>query len=450
MLEAQEIHYMKKCVPILALACVIAAGCAKKQKSGDNALNVLNYFDMTMANSVDEINTVWDAFEKANPDITIIREDLFNDPFHNKVEAYAAAGQLPDVVYCWPSGRSTTLHTKHLLRDLAPFIKRDNLTEVMLPAALDPKAQGAGYVAMLPRAITATHVLYVNTAVLNAAGLTPAKTYAELKAQAPILKSKGLETVLIGNQDDWVMQSCFFSMLAGRFGGADWDEKILRGETKFTDADFVNALRFVKQLYDDGVLSKNTLTTDYGAVIGQFASDKGAYYVDGDWRIGAFITDKSTGQALIPPEKQSAILVTVFPDIEGAKINQSSSSVLGTGWGFTTSVPEGSPQEEAAWTLVKWLCGKEIQTWLLETGGLVTPSRTDIDTEVLNLEPLQKAGVALANEYSVGTHVIDGVFAAEVHIPINKGLQEIGMGIKTPQEVAQTVQRAFEAWKAKQ
>ncbi|AEF80383.1 ABC transporter substrate-binding protein [Leadbettera azotonutricia] len=441
---------------VLAMVLVLAialVGCKKSNSnaaSGQVELKVLNYFDMTSANASGEVAQVWEAFEKANPDIKVIREDLFNEPFHNKVEAYAAAGQLPDVIYAWPSGRSTTLHTQHLLKDLKSLIAKDGLAANTLPGALDPNAQGAGYLAILPRAITSSHAFYINNEVLKAAGLTPAKTYSELKAQVPVLKAQGYETVIMANQDDWVMQSCFFSLVAGRFGGAGWEQKILSGQAKFTDPDFVNALTFIKTLYDDGVISRASLTTDYGSGIGQFATNKGAYYIDGDWRIGAFITDSSTGQALIDPARQANFQVTVFPDIEGAKLNKSSSGILGTGWGINANIPADSAKEDAAWRLVKWLSGKEIQTWLLQTGGIATPTRTDINASSLKLEPLQIQGSQLGGQYTTTTVVIDGVFAGEVYTPINEGLQAIGLGSQTPQQVAQAAQRAFDAWKAKQ
>jgi raffinose/stachyose/melibiose transport system substrate-binding protein len=117
---------------------------------------------------------------------------------------------------------------------------------------------------------------------------------------------------------------------------------------------------------------------------------------------------------------------------------------------MNASIPAGSAKEEAAWRLVKWLSGKEIQTWLLETGGIATPTRTDINSSVLKLEPLQIQGSQLGNQYSTTTVVIDGVFAGEVYTPINEGLQAIGLGRQTPQQVAQAAQRAFDAWKAKQ
>ena len=213
----------------------------------------------------------------------------------------------------------------------------------------------------------------------------------------------------------------------------------------------MNALKFVKTLYADGVLSKNTLATTYGDVVGQFASGKGAYYIDGDWRVGAFITDKSTGQALIDPAKQASdISMMVFPPIPGAKINESTSVIVGTGWGMSAAIPAGSAKEAAAWKLIKWLESKEMQTWRVSTGATPTPSRTDLDTAAIKLEPMQQQVGAFATKYKNSTVVIDGVFAGPVYDPLNAGLQEIGLGSKTPEQVAAAVQKAFEEWKAAQ
>jgi len=246
------------------------------------------------------------------------------------------------------------------------------------------------------------------------------------------------------------MQSCLFSMIAGRFCGEGWEQKILSGEAKFTDPDFLAALNFVKKMYEDGVLDKSTLAVGYGEGPGLFATNTAAYYIDGDWRMGAFITDASTGQALIVPEKQNNIKITVFPeiDVEGVKFNKSNTAVLATGFGISAALEDGSPKLEAAWELVKWLVGKEVQTYRLSTGGLATPSRTDIDYASLTLEPLQIAMANLAKEYDKATVVIDGVFEGPVFTPLNDGLQAIGLGSQTPEDVAKATQNAFDAWKA--
>jgi len=449
----RSIKAMISVMLVLMLALGFAACKKGGATSGQTEIRVLNYFSMTNPNSTDEPVKVWETFEKANPDIKIIREDEFNEPFHQKTESYAAAGQLPDVMYCWPSGRSTTLHTRHLLKDLGPLVQRDGLASVYTPVALIPSQQAAGYLGMIPRGMTATNAFFINMEVLRDCGLQPAKTYAELKAQVPVLRAKGYETILMANEETWVMQSCLFSLVAGRFGGENWEQKILSGQAKFTDPDFVAALNFIKGMYDDGVLSKATLATSYGDGIGLFATKKGAYYIDGDWRVGDFCTDPSTGQALISPARQKDILITVFPDIEGAKINKSNSVVLATGWGMNASIPAGSPKEEAAWRLIKWLTGKEVQLYNIGTGIAPTPSRTDItdaDIATLNLEPLKVAVGNLGKEYNKATVVIDGAFEGPVYTPLNDGLQAIGLGSQTPQQVANVVQAAFEAWKATQ
>jgi raffinose/stachyose/melibiose transport system substrate-binding protein len=435
---------------------IMFAGCKKKDSDGGAAraadskitLRVLNYYDLTSANAADGLAKIWDVYTNSHPNIIIEREDLFNDPFHNKTEAYAASGNLPDVLYAWPSGRSTTLYANRLLKDLTPLIQKDGLVGSYTPLALDPSQFAGNYMGILTLGITSSHAFYVNTEVLADAGLTPAATYDELKAQVPILKAKGYDTVLMANQDTWVMQSCLFSLIAGRFGGQGWDQKILTGQAKFTDPDFVNALKFVKQLYDDGVISKTTLTTDYGTVPGLFANNKGAYLIDGDWRVGAFITDQSSGAALISPDRQNNIKITVFPDIAGAKINKSTSGILGTGWGIKADIPSGSAQEAAAWDLVKYLVGKDVETYQLSVGAIATPSRTDIDTSSINLEPMQKAIMALPSQYNTSTPVIDGVFAGSVFTPLNDGLQAIGLGSQTPEQVAKATQDAFDAWTA--
>jgi raffinose/stachyose/melibiose transport system substrate-binding protein len=448
---------MGKAIMLFSLVgALLLSSCQKKQDSGavDSGgkvtLRVYNYYDMTSPNAVAEIAEVWDSFTKANPDIVITREDMFGEPFHQKTETYAAAGDLPDVIYAWPAGRSSTLHTNHLLKDLGDLVKRDNLASYYRADVIDPRNQFAGYLGILPRTLSTSHAVFVNGEVLKAAGLQPPTTYAELKAQVPVLKAKGYETYLMANSEPWVPQSFIFSMLAGRFGGADWDQRILNGQAKFTDPEFLGALQFFKTLVDDGVIAKSSLADSRGDIIGKFATNKGAYYVEGEWRVGNFITNRSTGEALIAVDRQKDFSVTVFPDIPGVKFNKSSSVTMGTGWGMNANIPAGSAKEEAAWKLIKWLSGKEVQEYLLKTGGIVTPSVTNIDVVSLGLEPLMLKTIDLGKEYTTTTAVIDTSFHSDVYNPINDGLQNIVTGSSTPAQVAANIQKAFDAWKSKQ
>ena len=431
---------------ILTAAIACSAFAHGASQSSQTTLKVLYYLEASAPNAIADADLWFNTFQRQHG-VIIERENLFDDPYHDKLRAYAAAGELPDVMYVWPSGRSDYLHDQKLLKDLTPFINRDNIRGNYIQMTMDPAQQQAGYMAMIPQGITTTHAFFTNMEVLNAAGLQPATTYAELVAQVPVLRAAGKQTVLIPAQSEWVMQSCLFSMVAGRFLGANWEQKIYNGSLKFTDEPFVNALNFVRQMYTDGVISQAAVGVDYGDGPGMFARGEGAYYIDGDWRVGAFITDADTKQALITPARQRNIRIGVFPDIPGAAINKSSSVILGVGYAMAASIPAGSEKERLAWELVKWMTGREVSQLRTERGGTPTPSRTDLNFSAMTLEPMQVAIGNLGSTFSTPTSVIDGVFPSEVYEPINSGLIQLALQRQTGAQVAAAVQAAWDAFR---
>ena len=403
---------------------------------------------MSEPNSANEIEQIWNKFSELHPEIEVIREDLFNEPFHQKVEAYAAQGNLPDVMYAWPSGRSSTLHTEHLLKDLTPFLEKDGLADDYSAVALAP--QLGGYLGELPNGITATSMMFVNTKVLRENGLEMPKTYDDLKAMVPVLNAKGIEVIKMDCMDGWVMQSCLFSLICGRFGGADWNERLASGEIDFEDEWFMKALETVDNLYKDGIINRNTLSISYGSGRGDFANGKSAFYIDGDWACASFQTDVTTGQALFSPASQETDVELInFPALDGEVVHNSNSSVVGTGWAMSADIPSGSAEEAAAWELIKFLEGEYAQTWRLTTGAAF-PSLTTIDVskvcEENNLEPLVAKRAAWYNRIEVATPVIDGVLDPAVYEVINTVLAEIGLGSTTPAEAAKTVNEAWHAY----
>ena len=414
-------------------------------------LRVLNYIDMSEPNSANEISEVWDKFTAEHPEIEIVREDLFNEPFHQKVEAYAAQGNLPDVVYAWPSGRSSTLHTEGLLYDLRPLLERDGLADKYNPACIVD--QLGGYLGELPNGLTATSMMFVNTKVLRENGLEIPTTYAELKNCADVLAAKGIGCIQMDCQDGWVMQSCLFSLLAGRFGGADWYDRLAAGEITFEDEWFVNALTALDNLYKDGIINRNTLSIAYGSGRADFAQGKYAFYIDGDWACASFQTDTSTGDALFAPEAQQTDIELInFPALDGEVVHESNSAVVGTGWAISKAAGEDPAKLEAAWTLVKYLEGEYVQTWRLTTGAAF-PSMTSIDVakvcEENNLEPLVAKRSDWYGRIQVATPVIDGVLDPSVYEVINQELAQIGLDATTPAEAAKTVNDAWLAFNNK-
>jgi len=435
---------------IVMIVGSILIGCKKNSAVDGNSksISMLSYNDLTQANTAADWTWVMNTFKQNNPDITVADEGLYEEPFHQKTVVYSASGNLPDVLYVWPSGRSSTLHQNRQLKDLTRLVDRDGLRSQFSAAALDP-AQQMGYLAMIPRTFTVTHTFLVNTEVLSAAGLQPAKTYDEMKAQVATLRARGIQTLIMANDTGsaWVMQSCMIGMLLGRFtGDAEWYLKIQNGSAKFTDPGYVDAFNFVKTMYTDGVLAPATMGYSTTDAVSEFASGRGAYFINGDWQVANFVTDSSTGLALIPIAKQPNILVTVFPSITGARIpGRTTTAIAGTGWAMSANVPDNSPREEAAWTLIKWLIGREVATLNLNHAAYSSSTRTDIRDSDLDLEPLQIAAANLGGEYDAAHVVFDGVFNDNINSVVNDVLQEIGLGSMTGQQAAARLQSAIDS-----
>ncbi len=430
----------KKICSVLVFLVILSMG-AYAQKT---TITVFDYIDAT-APGYAENEAIWQKFIDENPDITLVKEELSNEPFHQKLAAYVAAGTLPDVIYMYPSGRSTALHEQKLVKDLAPLLGKDFLSN-FIPSVTDPSGQKGKYLAELPQSITYTTVMFTNTKLLSDLGLKVPSTYAELKAMAPKLKAKGIRPVLMANKDDWVMQSCLFSTIVGRMLGDEWIDNALAGKVKFTDKDFVKALEFVQTMYKDGVIGRDTIQISYGEAPALFAEGKAAFFIDGDWRQNAFLTDASSGKALIDPKlQQTDFGFYNFPAIPGEKNPGVASAVLGCGYGISASIPAGSDKEKAAVRLLKYLYSADVQRQYLELGRYIT-SRKDVKSD--KLEPFTMKMVQYHDSVPKTCYVLDGALDTSIYTPLNLGLQQIGLGTKTPEEVAQSIQAAVDAWRA--
>lgn len=433
---------MKKLLIALMMIAVVASGLMAQDKV---TLNVFYYIDATQA-GYDIDQGIWAKFVKDNPDINLVKEELFNEPFHQKMQAYIASGNLPDVFFMWPSGRSALIHENKLAKDLTKLLGKDYLAG-FVPAAIDPAAQAGNYVAELPQSITYTTTMYVNRKLLADNGFALPETYADLKKMVPKLKLKGIQVMSIPDLDKWPMQSCLFSTVSGRLLGDKFIDDVKAGKAKFTDKAFVDALAFVETMYKDGVLAKEGNQVGYGEGPASFAAGKAAIIVDGDWRVGAYITDKASGVALIPPRAQESDFVLMnFPAIPGEKNPGIVSAIAGVGYGISASLPSGSAREKAAVRLVKYLYSREVQTLRYETGAFI-PTLKGVKSS--KVEPLTTKLVGYYEEIPKTSYVLDGVLDPSVFNVLNDGLQAIGLGTTSPAAVAADMQKAMDAWRAK-
>ena len=412
-------------------------------------LRFMYYIDASQAGYAED-QAVWEKFKEDNSDIDLQMEILFNQPFHEKLGAYIAAGSIPDVIYMWPSNRSSSaiLHQMKLMKDLTPLLGKKFLSNFVAPA-VNPRGQASNQLSELPQSITYTTVMYANKKLLADNGFGLPKTYADLKAMVPRLKAKGIQVITLPDGDGWQMQSCLFSTVVGRLLGDAWVDQVKKGAVKFTDPGYVGALAFIDTMFKDGVIPRQDMMLGYGDGPTLFASGKAAFIIDGDWRQGFYVTDKSTGNALIDPAMQETDYAFInFPAIPGEKNPGVVSAIAGVGLGISAAIPKGSDREKAAVRLLQYYYSPEVQKIKLETGAFI-PSLKGVTSDTL--DPFTKMMPKYYASINKICYVLDGVLDPGVcNSYVNKGLQDIGLGNKTPKQVAAETEKAMADWRATQ
>jgi len=411
---------------VMALVFVSSISVCVFSQEKEVELTVLNYLDITSPEAKAWDATV-EAFNAKYPNITLKIENSFGEAYHQKLAALAAAGDLPDVMYLWPGGRSAEIYRNELTEDLYPFLGPDK--DKFVPAAVAPQWDSKLY--ELPIGITATHVMYVNTKLLSDLGLTMPKTYDELVAMVPKIKEAGLYPILMPNKAAWVMQSCLFSALVGRIAGKDWLDALIAGEASFTDQEFVDSLALVKDMYDTGLLPPQSIQLEYGDGPNLFATGRSPFMIDGDWRVGAIAP-------LLSEEEQENFELTVFPDIAGQKGESgSTSTVAATGFGMKAGLT--GDKADAAWKWIYFFAGPQAaEIRLIEQGMIPTYI---MDLSAYDISPLAVKRGAFYPEHS-GTYVLDDKITGEPINILNTGLQELALGNTTPEKLAAEIEAA--------
>jgi raffinose/stachyose/melibiose transport system substrate-binding protein len=389
-------------------------------------LTMLNYLDITSPEAAAWEATV-KAFNAKYPNITLTIENSFSDAYHQKLAALAAAADLPDVMYLWPGGRSAEIYKNELTADLYPLLGTD--ADKFVPAAVVPQWDGKLY--ELPIAITATHVMYVNTKILKDLGLSKPTTYEELVAMVEPITAAGLYPILMPNKASWVMQSCLFSALVGRIAGQDWLDALIAGEAAFTDQGFVDSLALLKDMYDTGLLPPQSIQLEYGDGPNLFATGRSPFMIDGDWRVGAVAP-------LLTEEAQADFELAVFPDIAGQVGPSSSTSiVVATGFGMKAGLT--GDKADAAWKWISFFAGPEASEIRLIEQGMIPAYIMDLSQ--YDIAPLAVKRGAFYPEHS-GTYVLDDKITGEPINILNIGLQELALGNTTPEKLAAAIEAA--------
>ena len=391
-------------------------------------LEVLHYLDLADSVSSENFFEVVDAFHEANPNISLEFDYLFNEPYHNKLQSSAIAGQLPDLMFLWPGKRTGDVTGSGVVKDLTPWV--EPVADQFAPAAV--AAQGPnGEIWELPEQVTATHVMFTNDRLLDELGLEFPETLEELIAQGEVIREAGYIPIAMDNGDGWQMQSCLLSALVERSGGKDWFNKAITGEASFSDPEFVNAVEVIQTLHENEMFSPGLNQAAYGQALTDFVNEQAVYFIDGGWR-----TSNLTGE--MTEDQFEYVSYNVFPELPNEQGQAGSTAIVaGTGFGMNAEL-EGAVAD-AAWEWIYWFAGPEGSSIKAEQGWLPA-----VQIDLPETSPPLTLKLADFINSTPGGYVVDAVMDAEGMGVLHPLLQEMMFGDVSPQQVGDR----YEEWVA--
>lgn len=390
----------------------------------------MHQLNITDETAVKNWDAIYPAFQKENPDVDIEWEFIADEPYHDKLQAMSVADQLPDLMFLWPAKRTGMVTGAGRIKDLRPWIKGHE--SEFASKAMDPQGVN-GEMYELPEQVTICHTVYVNEKLLKELGLSYPKTMEEMITQGDKIRAAGLIPIAMDNGDGWQMQSCFLSTLTERAGGIDWFNKAVKGEgASFSDPEFVSALNVIKTLSDNEMFSPGINQASYGIALSDFVNEQAVYFIDGGWRAQNLATE-------LTPEQQEYVSLHTFPDIPGQRgMSGSTDAVAGTGFGMNVKLD--GEKADAAWDWI-WYWAGPTGSAIKQELGWIPSYKLDAPAD---LPLLMKKLITLLGEAPM-TPVIDAVMDGEGMGVLHPAIQEMMLGAKTSQQVADE----YEAWVAK-
>jgi raffinose/stachyose/melibiose transport system substrate-binding protein len=406
---------------LLLLTAVLATAAPKV------VVKTMGYGDNSNPEGVNWLRIVA-AFEKANPDIDIDFELLYDEAYHQKVVARLAAGDVPHLAYMGADARwGAPWKEAGQQFDHKPYMDPKYYDFKLIPE-MGPK----GEIWEIPLGTSnICTVLYMNEKLVKSLGFAAPKTYQDIAAMVPAAKAKGLDVVSIDGADGWAWGSCLMSMVIARLSGdAHWVSKAVEGKYKFSDKVFVDSLAFIERMVKDGTIASKSVLVDYGANLSNFSNEKALFMVQGHWIAGSIEN----------PEVANNTLMMAWPKLPGEKSATAGSvaAAISIGYGITKAGAADPKVRDAALKFLQYFYSHAETTQRLRDGAIIAPVLKNFKVPD-DLPRLVKQKVGLAQS-AMNTEVIDAFLSGAPNDALNAGMQKIASGQASAKQIAEEVE----------
>ncbi len=371
----------------------------------------------------DAYNEIFDVYEEANPGVTVEFVPFVNTEYNNILATGLTGDGGPDVVQLRAYGGIQPLIEAGQLMALDDLSSLENFTDLILKGATGLED---GSVYGVPFGVQALGAFY-NVGVFEELELEEPETWEDFIAVMDALAEAGY--IPLGNPaaDTWMLPILHDAVAAPRYGGPEFQEELLAGETDFTDEDYVASIAVLQEL--EPYLPPDVVGVAYNDARTLFISELSPIFIGGSFEIGFWqneAPDIEVGMFMVPPPPDSLTGSLVPSWMDGSY-----------GVNAMTDAPE------AAMALVEWMGTPEFGQLFSDKIKQISPVAGVTPEDAL----LAEFATGMAENPASYLTLVDFRYGdPSGSTVLGNEIQRMYLGETTPEEVAESLQMGIAQW----
>ncbi|MGH9162407.1 MAG: ABC transporter substrate-binding protein [Vicinamibacteraceae bacterium] len=368
-------------------------------------------------------NEIFDVFEESHPSIEVEFRGIAGTEYDRVLAAGLSEDSGPDVPFVRSYGALQGLIAGGSLEPISEDIGLESWPEAIKDGV---RSADDGQLYAVPFAMQTIQIFY-NQGLFDEVGLELPTTWEEYMTSCGTFAENDILPLANGASSSWTLPMVLHTLAATRFGGPDFAQSLLSGETTFEDPAYVDAIGIVQGVFEDcafdspgGVSAGDALTL--------FSSGEAAMRIGGSWEI-AQLEDTGLDFSLFaaPPTPDA---VTDHPLTPG---------YVDGGLGISSK----SEHKDEARELLEWLTTPEFGNLLME--NLKQPSVVP-ETETTSPMLQEALDFYRTNPTPYLELASFGFGSPDAVTLLSEGLQGVILGTQSPEGAAASVQKGIEQW----
>jgi raffinose/stachyose/melibiose transport system substrate-binding protein len=368
---------------------------------------------------------MFDTFEKSHKNIKIDFKPYKSTDYNTILSTGLTQTGGPDVAQLRSYGGLQPLIKANRLVPLDG--KVSGLTNFDDSALTGAKGKQDGKVYGVPLEMS-TFQIYYNKDVFAKYNLQPPTTWDQMVSAAQQLKSNGITPFAASGKDTWLLPLYADAFGATRYGGADFEKKVLSGQAKFTDPNYVASLDVLNQLKP--YFPKDMMGLGETDVQTLFATGKAAMIPEGSFALNPML-------AINPKLNLGVFNAPPAPDAV-------TSHPLQVGWvDASYGLNAKSKHQKQALELLNWMAGSEFGQLVADNLKQVSlvkgvVSSNDLLKQMVTDYRSNPTPYMMLVDFRYGTPLGSDLAAT--------GLQNMLLGKQNAQAVASDIQKGVSQW----